>query len=109
VEGEELALAIDQMGANVSASSNMNTFHVSLEVLQEDLEKGLTLLADVLLHPAFDDEEFKRQQGHALGIIKRREDYWYEKPRQMMLSNLYSSHPYQARQYGAFCLWRGGF
>ncbi len=97
---EEIALSIDQMGAKVSASSDMNTFHVSLEMLQEDLEQGLELVADIILRPKFDDEEFKRQQKNALAVIKRRADYWHEKPRQMMLSSLYSSHPYRMSKYG---------
>ena len=97
---EEIALAIDQMGARVSASSDMNTFHVSLEILQEDLEQGLELVADIILHPKFDDEEFKRQQKNALTVIKRRADYWYDKPRQLMLSSLYNSHPYKMSKYG---------
>jgi len=97
---EEIALAIDQMGARVSVSSDMNTFHVSLEMLQEDLEQGLELVADIILHPKFDDEEFKRQQKNALAVINRRGDLWYEKPRQMMLSSLYSSHPYRMSKHG---------
>ncbi|MBN2208238.1 MAG: insulinase family protein [Candidatus Coatesbacteria bacterium] len=98
---EEIAFAVDQMGARVSASSDMNTFHVSLEVLGEDLEQGLELMADIILHPKFDEEEFGRQKKNALAVIERQGDLWYEKPRQTMLSNLYSSHPYRMSQYGS--------
>ena len=97
---EEIAFAVDQMGAKVSASSDMNTFHVSLEVLGEDLEQGLELMADIILHPKFAEEEFKRQQKNALAVIERQADVWTEKPRQTMLSHLYSSHPYRMSQYG---------
>ena len=97
---DELALAIDALGGKVSASSDMNTFHVSLEVLQDDLEAGLGIVADIILHPRFDVEEFKRQQKNALAIIRRRADFWFVKPRQAMLSNLYRAHPYRMSKYG---------
>jgi len=97
---DELALAIDALGGKVSASSDMNTFHVSLEVLQDDLEESLGIVADIILHPRFDEEDFKRQQKNALAIIERQADYWFEKPRQVMLSNLYRAHPYRMSKYG---------
>lgn len=98
---EDLALEIDLMGAKIAASSDMNTFRVSLELLQEDLEKGLELLADIIMNPKFDAEQFEREKKNALSVIKRRSDLWYVKPTELMLSRLYTAHPYRMSNFGS--------
>ena len=96
----ELALFIDEMGAEISARSDMNTFHISMRLLPDDLERGISIMADIIKNPAFKSEEFAKEQSVALSIIKRRDDLWYSRPNQVMLERLFGNHPYSMNKYG---------
>jgi zinc protease len=47
---------------------------VTLQVLRKDLDAGLALLADVLLHPAFTPDELARRREAVLASIRAAED-----------------------------------
>jgi len=56
--------AVDDIAANLSAGS---TF--SLEVLEEQFDRGVSLLADNVLHPALPEEAFKVVQKETIGLV----------------------------------------
>ncbi|MFN3638102.1 MAG: M16 family metallopeptidase [Chloroherpetonaceae bacterium] len=61
----EIADEIEFLGAELTASSSIDFGSVSLTVMRKHLEKGLEILSDVVLNPAFMESEieFVRQQS----------------------------------------------
>jgi zinc protease len=64
---EELAL----LGANLNSGSNLDMSSVSLSALKANLDPSLNIFADVVLNPAFPEEDFKRLQKQQLDRIQR--------------------------------------
>ena len=59
------------LGAQLSASSNLDVSVVRLSALKSKLDPSLALYADVILNPAFPQEDFARQQKLQLAAIQR--------------------------------------
>ena len=53
----QIAQEVDFLGARLSASGSDDFASVGLSVLKKDLEPGSVLLKDILLNPAFDNNE----------------------------------------------------
>ncbi len=71
---EELAREVEFLGGNLGADAGTDFSTVAGEFLSKDLDAGLDLFADIVLHPAFSPEELRRAQGLALaGIVAGRE------------------------------------
>ena len=58
----EISDAIEFVGGSLSASAGADYTTVSLTILKKDVELGFDLLADILLHPAFREEEVTRKK-----------------------------------------------
>ncbi len=71
---EQIKEAIDFIGASLGAGADQDFAIASLQVLRKDLDTGLDLLADVLLHPAFAAEEVARRREAVLAAIRAEED-----------------------------------
>ncbi|MBY0423374.1 MAG: insulinase family protein, partial [Parvularculaceae bacterium] len=73
--GKFSALAYDnelaRLGAEISASSSLDTTTVSLSALKENLQPSISLLADVVLRPTIAPEELERQRALILAGIKQ--------------------------------------
>ena len=67
------ALELDQeerrLGAQLSTRSNFDGSFVTLNVLKSSLDDGMTLMSDVVLNPAFPEEELERQRRIYMGRI----------------------------------------
>jgi zinc protease len=59
------------LGAQLAASSNLDVSIVRLSALKAKLDPSLVLYADVILNPAFPQEDFARQQKLQLAAIQR--------------------------------------
>jgi zinc protease len=59
------------LGAQLGASSNLDVTTVRLSALKAKLDLSLALYADVILNPAFPQEDFARQQKLQLAAIQR--------------------------------------
>ena len=59
------------LGANLSAGSNLDMTSVSLSALKMSLDASLDLFADVVLHPVFPEADFKRVQAQQIAAIQR--------------------------------------
>jgi zinc protease len=76
--------ALDDIGAEASVGTSF-----SLQVLDEDFDRGLQLLADNLLHPALPDPAFKIVREETISMVAGRlksPDYLF---RRALLSDLY--------------------
>ncbi len=66
--------AADFIGAGLETSADTDFALLSLTVLSKDLDTGLALLTDVLLHPTFPATEVARRREAALASIRANED-----------------------------------
>lgn len=67
---QELAEAVDFLGANLSASASDDWTTVSLGIVSPALEVGLELMADAVLHPAFPDDEVELLRTQTLSALQ---------------------------------------
>jgi zinc protease len=62
---------LQTLGGSVSSYSDLDASYVYMSTLKLTLEPSLDLYADVLLNPAFAENEFKRLRDQQLNSIKR--------------------------------------
>jgi zinc protease len=90
----QLKEAIEFVGGALGADAGQNTTSISLSVLKKDLDLGLELLADIILRPAFANDEIQRRAQEVLAGIRRK----HEDPGDLADENfdaaLFGSHPY---------------
>lgn len=67
----EISDQLQLLGAQLTASSNLDFSLVRLSALKEKLDPSLNLFADVVLNPTFPESDFKRQQKQRLASIQR--------------------------------------
>lgn len=67
---QQFAQAIDFVGGHIDAAASDDDTEASLTVVSRDLDLGLTLLSDAVLHPAFSQEELGRQKQQALSGLR---------------------------------------
>lgn len=92
--GPELDKAIEFVGGSLGASAERDGVTVSLSVLKKDLALGLDLLAEVLLEPAFPQEEVERKKKEIQAAIRRSEDDPEQVAARALSALLYPGHPY---------------
>jgi zinc protease len=66
---KDVAEAIDYIGGSLEAMAGADGTDVSLAVVKKDLEAGLDLMSDVVLHPALRAEELDRQRQQLLSSL----------------------------------------
>ncbi|MFY9527427.1 MAG: pitrilysin family protein [Candidatus Acidiferrales bacterium] len=63
---QQIAEAIDFVGGSLAASAGKDATSVTLDVVKKDVELGMDLMSDIVLHPAFKQEELDRQREQLL-------------------------------------------
>ena len=71
--GVELAEALESIGAGLSIGTGWDSTTVSLSCMADRLDDAMSLLAEVLLQPAFPDDEVERIRVQHLAAIRQRE------------------------------------
>lgn len=71
---ESLAREIESIGGSIDTYSGNNSFGVSAEVLRDDFNTGLSLVADVLLHPTFPKAALEREREVQLANVLAQKD-----------------------------------
>jgi zinc protease len=71
--GVELAEALESIGAGLSIGTGWDSTTVSLSCMADRLDDAMSLLAEVLLQPAFPDDEVERIRVQRLAAIRQRE------------------------------------
>jgi zinc protease len=66
---KQLAEQIDFVGGSLGVKAGEDFTSATVRVLKKDVELGGTLLADILLHPAFHKQEYERVKTQVLGEI----------------------------------------
>ncbi|HEV2224816.1 MAG TPA: pitrilysin family protein, partial [Candidatus Acidoferrales bacterium] len=67
---QQFAEAIDFVGGHIDAGAGDDATSASLTVVSRDLDLGMDLLSDAILHPAFAQEELERQREQTLSGLR---------------------------------------
>jgi zinc protease len=67
----EISDELQLLGASLGAGSDLDTSSVFLSALKANLDKSLDLFADVILNPAFPEEELDRLKKNQVDAIQR--------------------------------------
>ncbi|HKY21076.1 MAG TPA: pitrilysin family protein [Vicinamibacterales bacterium] len=92
---EEIAEALDARGVSLSVGSNRHVMTVNCTCLSEDFEAMLELVAEIVMQPAFPEQEIETRKGEVLNAIRQDED----SPAAIAMQNLFAMlypdrHPY---------------
>jgi zinc protease len=90
----QIAETIEQLGGSIASGSGRNTYYVSVSVLKEDIDRGLDLLADVVMNPSFPPAEIEKQRQDTLLAIRRLDENWEQEVERPFRRAFYRNHPY---------------
>jgi zinc protease len=72
--GDEIDEQLEQIAASVETGIGLNSGSASMSVLKEDVDMGLSILADVLMNPAFREDKIQLAKILHRSSIARRND-----------------------------------
>ncbi len=72
--GDEIDEQLEQIAASVETGIGLNSGYASVSVLKRDIDVGLTILADVLMNPAFRENKIMLAKMQHRSAIARRND-----------------------------------
>ena len=72
--GDELDEILESLAASVEVGIGDDSGSASMSVLKEDLDTGLSILADVLMNPAFREDKIELEKLQYRSSISRRND-----------------------------------
>ena len=90
----DIAQAIDFMGGTLRASAAQDWMTISLGVLQPDLGSGLDLMADVVMHPTFPDDQLDLVRTRAQSGLEASLGQPDVLASRAFTRAVYGSHPY---------------
>ncbi|MFQ5668255.1 MAG: M16 family metallopeptidase [Candidatus Binatia bacterium] len=90
----QISEAADFIGASLGASAGTDFATVNLTVLRKELDRGLDLLTDILLHPTFRDAEVVRRREAALAAMRARKDNPGSVAQRAFVNALFNGEPY---------------
>jgi len=93
---DEIAEAVDFMGAELETAGNQDMVQASISMLDEYFIDGLELLAELTLQPAFPDKELERLRGRELAALAAKHAQPGYLGRKACYRALYGDHPYAA-------------
>ncbi len=98
---EEIARAVENLGASLSPFAGRNSFGLRAGGLSQDRETLMDIFADCLLRPAFPEEEIEKQRVVQLAAIRQQ----YERPffvaQEALQGLLFPGHPYRWQPAGS--------
>ncbi|MSP61855.1 MAG: insulinase family protein [Myxococcales bacterium] len=93
--GDELAHEVESMAGSIGGFSGRNSFGLRAEMLARNVERGLAILADCILNPAFSDGELEKERRQVLEELRTQEDNVSSVAFRLFGQALYPNHPYR--------------
>ncbi|MHB8883004.1 MAG: M16 family metallopeptidase [Thermodesulfovibrionales bacterium] len=91
---QEISGAIEFVGGALHTSGGADSATVTLSVLKKDVELGFDLLADVILNPAFKQEEVDRRKSILLSSIRQQKEEPGSIASKAFFKAVFGAHPY---------------
>jgi zinc protease len=97
---QKFAEDLDFIGATFSADASADFAALSAECLSKDLDKGLDLLSDAMLHPAFPQSEVDKLLSQDIDGVKAAKDEAESVALTYYYGYLFGEHPYARPEGG---------
>lgn len=92
---EQITEAFDERGVSLSVGANRHVMTINCTCLSEDFEAMLELAGEIVMEPAFPDQEIETRKGEVLNAIRQDEDNPAAMALQALFAMLYpDQHPY---------------
>ncbi len=91
----QIAETLDAIGARIEVETEEDFTAIKLQLLKKEVETGLSLLADVLMDPAFSEEEIARARRNTLSHIAAEADRPEVIAERRFRERLFAGHPYR--------------
>ena len=98
---DEIAEEVEAVGGSYASDAGNNSFSLSFEVMQPDLELGLDIFADVLLHATLPEAALEREKAVQMASIKAEDEHVTSVARNLLRSTIFGGHPYALRTSGS--------
>jgi zinc protease len=95
MSGDEIAREVEGMAGSLGGFSGRNSFGIRAELLARHWERGLEILADCILNPAFSDEEIEKERRQVLEEIRSQQDNVSAEAFRLFSQTLFKKHPYR--------------
>ena len=92
--------SIEKMAGVISGFSGYNSFGIQAELLANQWEQGLEIVADCALHPAFEEHEVERARRQAVEDILAQADNPGAVAMELFSRTLFRKHPYRFGMLG---------
>ncbi len=89
---EDIARSVDSLGGNLDAFTAKEMVCYNTKVLDEHLPQALDVLSDLVLHPAFREEDIEKEKGVILEEIKMDADSPDYLVHEIFSSNFWKDH-----------------
>ena len=90
---EDIARAVDSIGGNLDAYTAKEMVCFNTKVLDQHLSLAFDVLADLVLHPRFDEQDIEKEKGVVLEEIKMEADSPDYLVHEIFSSNFWKDHP----------------
>ncbi len=97
---DEIAEAVEDLGATLYATAANNTAYTSATALRDDWQTVLALVGEVTLEPAFDTAEWNKLKPRLLAMIDRENETWIGELRQAFRKEYFGDHPWSSLTVG---------
>jgi zinc protease len=91
---KDISEEIDFIGASLDVSAGNDYITITLSVLKKDLNKGFELFSDILLNPAFHQDEIDRNREQIKGLLRQREEDPSFLAERAFRKEVFGAHPY---------------
>jgi len=90
---EDIARSVDSIGGNLDAFTAKELVCFNTKVLDQHLSQAFDVLADLVLHPLFRDEDIEKEKGVILEEIKMEADSPDYLVHEIFSANFWKDHP----------------
>jgi predicted Zn-dependent peptidase len=90
---EDIACSVDSIGGHLDAFTMKETVAFTVKVLDQHLPRGIDVLSDLVLNPAFREEDIVKERGVVLEELKMDEDNPDYLIHEMFSRTFWKGHP----------------
>lgn len=101
MNAQEIALEVENMAGDLSGFNGKNTYGLKADFLKRFYERGLELLSDVIINPAFDENEAEKIRPELLSRLKQQDDSLTSIAFREFNRLLFDGHPYGLNTAGS--------
>ncbi len=90
-----IAQEVMSLGGTINASTSFDYTMYTLDLPRDRFDRGLAIIADMLMNSAFNPEEVEKERTVILGEMRLYNDNPDRQLSQLLYSNAYQEHPYK--------------